>query len=213
MKKIVNVGFAPANEAETPQVNDVAVKVQPSGSGSGSGDGSGSGSGDGSGSGSGVIPTYFGNGTGTMESSIAGRWDVRCVFNWNASVSYTKINGVCSIDSFWINIANVSVTCTGVAANIGNVRCCPVDCSLLKLSGGSYSTLNFFIKMPVTTFTVNKYRPDQYGNEVPIGEETEQKRLEIECKFEIGYNHGVPKLILPEKCQITAHPATDYSAV
>ena len=31
MKKIINVGFAPANEAETPQVNDVTARLQPSG--------------------------------------------------------------------------------------------------------------------------------------------------------------------------------------
>jgi hypothetical protein len=201
MKKIINVGFAPANEAETPQVNDVTARLQPSGSGSG----------DGSGSGSGGVPQSggVGNGAGAINSSIAGRWDVSCVFNWNASVSYTKINGVCSIDSFWINIANVSVTCTGVATNIGNVRCCPVNHNLLSLSGGSYSTLSFFIVMPATTFTVKKYRPDQYGNEVYIGEETERKIIKIGCDFEIDYSQGVPTINLSDKCTITASSVTD----
>ncbi len=200
MKKIVNVGFAPANEMETPQVNGVAARLQPSGSGSGSGDGSGSGSG--------VFHDNFGNGFGIVESSIAGCWNVSCVFNWNESVSYVKTDAVYSIGSFWINIANVSVTCIGVAANIGNVRCCPVNRNMLSLSGGSYSTLKFLIVMPVTTFTVEKYRPDQDGNEVSIGAETERKILEIDCEFEIDYNQVVPKIYF-KKCQITGKAATD----
>ena len=137
---------------------------------------------------------------------------MNCVFNWNATVSYFKVNGGYAIGSFCINVASLSLTFTGVTAFAEGIKYSPNDCSMLRQSSDSYSTLKFEIDMHEIEFTVKKYRPDQYGNMVLIGEGTERKRLKIEYEFEMD-NSIVAQKIHFKKCQIVAKSATDYSAV
>ncbi len=127
MKKIVNVGFATANEKVNPNGNDCVVKAPPSGSGSGSGGGSGDGSGSG-GSGFDVV-----NASGTLSSSFGGRWEANGSFN--LSVSYSlKGDAVTSIE---VRVANVQVVCTGVPSGKQEKGCkyyAPVSRGLLLMS-------------------------------------------------------------------------------
>ena len=208
MKKIINVGFAPANEEETPQVNYVAAKVQPSGSGSGSG------SGDGSGSGSGSV--NFGSGLGSIQSSIGGSWNANCSFNWSAALTskYDANTNSRIVTKAVVAIDNITLSCYGVSAGGSNsgVRYAPFDYSNIIIGSNnieatdgmtaespfgllnvdcSITTKKMEFKVMVETYVNNKKSTAVKAEDV-----------QIQLNFSFFINGSVPEISL-ESCQIS----------
>ncbi len=209
MKKIINVGFAPANEEETPQVNDVAAKVQPSGSGSGSGSGDGSGSGSGSGD-----ESSFGSGSGTIYSKYGGSWRADCEFSWDAYPVYGSYAGSRILKSVHLYVQNVSIGCYGIDAGTtnGGYYFKPFLCSF-QMPSKSFSdsstseegitSIEFSTRLENQEFNVTKELYDSNGDFVSSKMETEHKNIVVEFKFIVNIDSPSRKIEL-ESCEISA---------
>jgi hypothetical protein len=200
VKKIINVGFAPANEEETPQVNDVAAKVQPSGSGSGSG------SGDGSGSGSG---TSWGNtvsARGVLLSSYGGKWDANGTFYLSVDYSCDEEG---AITSLLVQVTNVQVLCQGVPTGSrepGGTYYAP-ETKVLLLTTEDFSErkiespddLKFDILLPSEEFKTVVTEYDAEGKPTTVTK-TKRKTLTISLEFRYKLILGTIKI---DSCTIS----------
>jgi hypothetical protein len=196
MKKIVNVGFAPANEAETPQVNDLAARLQPSGSGSGSGD-----------------ESSFGSGSGTIYSKFGGSWRADCEFNWDAYPVYGSYAGTLILKSVHMYVQNVSIVCYGIDAGTTNdgYYFKPFLCSFQMPSKSFYdsstseegiTSIEFSARLANQEFNVTKELYDSNGDFVSSTMETEYKNIVVKFKFIVKLDSLSRKIQL-ESCEVS----------
>ncbi len=211
MKKIVNVGFAPANEVASLQVNGVVARLQPSGSGNGSGDGSGSDNGSGSGS---DDESFFGSGSETIKSKYGGSWRADCEFSWDVYPVYGSYAGTPILKSVHMYVQNVSIGCYGIDAGTKQDGCYykPFLCNFL-ISSKSYSTsttssegiteFEFSAGLANQEFNVEETQYDSSGNVVSSIMKTEYKNIVVKFKFIVNLDSLSRKIEL-ESCEISA---------